>query len=448
LAVAKDEKMRRTVRILVLLLLLVMAACSADDQSEPEMTEEATAPVTSTPISAVQPSPIPTAAGTEVTEQTLVVWWPDTLAPGERTDITGVLDAQIAEFDESEDGLIQLEFRLKRYGDVGGVMSTLRSATLVAPDVVPDVTLIRREDLVSAVESGLIYPLDGLVAANIIGDLYGSSLELGEVNGQLYGLPYMLDVRHSVAGATSDDEVIEDWSFDALLEREQQWVFPARRVSGLNSMFYLQYLDAGGTPPAGDGSLRLNRSALLTVLSFYEQANDLGLIPVEVLEYTSPQDYVTELTIGAIDTAIVSSTIYLDEVYAERSLLPGPIPTASGAAVGQINGWMWVVTTSNADRQEIAARFLNWMMNADRQVEYAEVIHMLPSRQNAVQQLNTSIIDVAMFDTILTNAIIPLPETLNTTTARTLQNAFISVISGDSTAADAVDLVVDQLDAG
>lgn len=437
-------------------LLFTLVACSADNSSAPATASPTIVEATATTIAQAQPSAIPTVDSTEVAVQTLVLWWPDTLSTGESDPSSNVLSEQIAAFDQSEDGLVNIEFRLKRYGDVGGIMSTMRTASGVAPGALPDLTLIRRDDLLSAVESGLVYPLDGLVPAGVIGDLYDPALSLGQIDGQLYGLPYMLDVQHIVyrpVETESNDTtptVIDNWDFGSVLSRTDVMTFPARRANGLNTLVYAQYLEAGGVLPGSDlsgadAASRLSRTALDDVFAFYEQAYDAELISPNVLDFTAPQDYAADLAAGDIELAVVTSSIYLSELQNGRELLLAPLPSTTGQPIGVLDGWMWVLTTNNADRQAIVSRFIGWMMDIDRQIAIAESIPMLPSQRASLSQLDVDGLDREQMDRIVANALPRVASTINGSAARAIQTAFISVISGESTAEDAVDSVFSQL---
>ena len=151
-------------------------------------------------------------------------------------------------------------------------MATLRTANNVAPGALPDMTLIRREDLLSAAQSGLIYPLEGLVPSAILGDLYDVALELGQVDGQIYGLPFMLEGYHLAYHGIIDTLDVSA-SFDDFLLKETEWVFSGGRADNVTTdILFAQYLDAGGTPSQSNGKISIDSEALSTVLTFYEQA--------------------------------------------------------------------------------------------------------------------------------------------------------------------------------
>ncbi len=121
-----------------------------------------------------------------------------------------------------------------------------------------------------------------------------------------------------------------------------------------------------------------------------------------------------------------------------------PIPTVSGTPTTVVDGWMWVLTTADAEQQAVALRFLNWMLDIDRQGHYNQSIYMLPSQRTALRQWEDA--DYANFvDALLNNATLPLAESTGGVTARVIQSALASVISGQRTAEQATQDVITQL---
>lgn len=444
-----------TTQLMALALTLLLAACGALPDAQPADAQ----PLDATPapdlLAAQVPSvtplalaqvvtPLPTAELTPVPGPGLKIWWPEALAPIDRAEVTNLLDQQIGEFVENRDTPLDIEFRLRRYTDAGGIISTLRAASEVAPGALPDLTLVRREDLASLALAGLIYPLEGFITSAIIGDLYASALELGQIDGRIYGLPYTLDAL-ALAYHSANGEAISDWSFVDVLEREQPFRFPARRASTVNNTMLLQYLDAGGTLPAPGEDMTLNPDALLAVLQFYERAYELGLVDASVFDYAHPQEYQTELATGEIDAAALHISTYLAMREAGTPLLLTTLPTLSGESTTLVNGWMWVLTTSNADRRAQAVEFIIWMMETNRQRDYTQLLNTLPSQRQALQRLSNPVMDNAFVDAMLTNSIIPPPEDVTGPLGRLMQSALNAVLSGEATAEQALQNVLAQI---
>src|SRR5690606_12734882 len=116
-------------------------------------------------------------------------------------------------------------------------------------------------------------------------------------------------------------------------------------------------------------------------------AVELGVVDPLVLEYVRSTDYLDQVSEADGGLGVMSSTQYLELLGSGVDLRAGSIPTDSGMPLTVVDGWMWVLTTSDADRQTQALRFLNWMLDANRPADYTSVVGMLPSQRMALRQL-------------------------------------------------------------
>ncbi len=415
----------------------MLTACSDNLLAANQVTAESLTTPTATPPATMTPATL-TPEATAQAALTLTIWLPEPLTPIDNTEASSILTGQIQAFEANQPN-VQVQTRLKKADGKGGVTETLLSASTVAPGAVPALTLIQRKDLPMLVEAGLVRPLTERVSSAIIDDLYPSAIQLGEYNGLLYGLPYVLEIQHVVYQSPAANFA----QFDGMLTGGRSLVLPAGNVNELNSVFLVQYLSAGGTML--NGSLGpLNPDALQTVLEFYESAVNAGVIDPTILNYPTPQDYQAGLLDGRIPAAVVTSTMYLNLLAGDKNWQTAPIPIASDKPATTVDGWLWIITANDSDRQTVALRFLDWIFNTGRQATFSRSIHMLPSGRAALRAWgNPTYADFA--GGLLTNAIVPLMPNEGNATARAIQNAFISVISGELTASAATQTVIDQL---
>jgi hypothetical protein len=282
------------------LLSLLLTACAAAVQNS-------TAPPPTTPapeMTAVSPADSPSiATPTASGPITLRVWWPDALTLPSNDSATLLLDEQFNDFESAESD-VQVEPRLKKADSVGGIFETLRSGSAVAPDSLPDVTLLRRGELVEAVRLGLVQPIQGQITSAILGSLAPSALELGRFDGVLYGLTYAVNVHLiayrpvTLSGSFS--------TFEEVLTNRQSFVFPAGITQGISDVLLVQYLSAGGrVRDLLDG--RPKAEPLRIVFNFYAQAAAEGIITPAVLDYADSSAYLPDLSGGSLDAAVVTS---------------------------------------------------------------------------------------------------------------------------------------------
>ncbi|MCA0457268.1 MAG: extracellular solute-binding protein [Chloroflexi bacterium] len=435
--------MRIVHSVLILCLSALSVACSPTLGQPVAVTAEATIGLTDTP-----PLPTPSAtAEPDATEEilgdntmpTLRVWWPDSLEPAGNQTAALMLADYMETFRTTVPDLT-LDLRLKKAQDIGGIIQTLRSAITVAPDALPDITLLRRSDFLAAVEAGYLQPIQGSVTSAILGDLYPAALDLGRVDGVLYGLSYALDVEHIAYRPVVLNGNFA--SFEDVLQDQQKFVFPAGVTQGLSDVLLLQYLSAGGTMNELVQG-RPNAEALETVLDFYEQAVQEGVIDRSVLDYARSDDYLFQLAQGKFDAGVITSSQYLSLLTNGQTLQAAPIPLADGQPSTVVNGWMWVVVTKDRDQQLLALRFAEWMMDSERLAVYTRMVNMLPSRRAAMRSWDGGDF-TELANTLLANAYLPVAEG-DSGTLRSMENALAAVISGQRTSADAVQDVLEQL---
>ncbi len=424
---------------IVFLSSLSAAACGGVPAASTQpVTAETIAAPTTTPTAEATPEVELTPETTPAGPATLNLWLPEPFAPPRNADAAALLSQAISAFQIAQPTIL-INTRLKRVEGTGGIIESLLAASTVAPGALPDLILVRRGELAVLLQAGLARPLESRVSPAVLGDLYASALALGQLDGGLIGLPYALQIQH-VAYLPPEASFAR---FADVLAGDRALVLPAGRLDGISDIFLVQYLSAGGTLVGGELG-PLNMDALQTVLTFYQQAAARGLIDPTILNYPVPEDYEAGLVDGRITAAIVTSQMYLGLTEGGQALETAAIPAASGTPTTLVDGWMWVLVTNDAVRQNAALRFLDWMFDPARQTAYTQSINMLPSRRAAMRQWEQPAY-ATFAGNMLAGALPPLDENGSSAAARAMQNALVAVITGEATAEEAAQGVADQL---
>ncbi|MBN1200920.1 MAG: extracellular solute-binding protein [Anaerolineae bacterium] len=374
---------------------------------------------------------------------TIRVWWPDALYPETSSTAETILASQFQGFTLTYSSY-DLEVRRKRSTGLGGILATLRAAKPVAPGAIPDMTLMRRTDMITAANEGLIVPITDWVPTDIINDnLIPGARALGEIDGVLYGVPYALSLYHAVYR----ESVFTDppLTFADVLDQQPVYLFPAGMEGGtlLNRTVLLQYRAAGGTVEDEDGNPTLDREALLAVLTFYEQAVTAGVFDDSLLAYSAPEDYLNDFITGEANMIMLDSITYLRHKDEVQNVGLMPLPTQDGTPVSALDGWMWVLTTHDPDRQEQTRTFISWMMRASQQSIYTEALGILPSQLRALETWDDTVYASFAQDLIPRSYVIRNTERSNSA-AIALQNSLANVLKGMS-AEDATDTALEAL---
>ena len=428
----------RRVKIFFLCLLSVVGCIPLPLPSQPPVFET----LTPAPPMTETPTPVSSPVATVVNQPSLTIWWPDVLMPTVE-DQPLPLYEQLEAFAQTENG-VQVKVRVKRVSDVGGIMATLRTAREVAPSALPDMTLLRRQDLLDAVQRGLIQPLDGLVPTSMIDDLYGGTLQLGLVQllpgeeGRLYGFPYSLNFIHLVY---ENGYPLTQSSYATFLEHEIPFLLATQEVTaGINPIFLTQYLKAGGRVNV-DGSLHIDENALTETLTFYEQAVTQGLIHPFALQVATSADLASSIQEKGFGAAAVDSSLYL--ALLDQGLEIAPLPTHNGSRTSFLDGWMWVVITQDTTHQQYAMDLLAWMVDFERQAALLRLLNVVPAQRGTSRNTYGEEYD-AFVASLLAEAQIPMSVGNGTGRARALQSAFVAVVSGEQSARAAVQSVLSQ----
>lgn len=380
------------------------------------MEETATAIATSV-------SPMPS----EPTEIVLVVWTVEQIAAQSDTSGGQILLEQLAAFDDIYPD-IQVEFYVKRQAGPGSTLEYLRSAPAVAPSVLPDIALLDRNSLIQTARESLIVPIGLLLDLEQL-DLYPVATALGSVEGELVGLPYMMDTQHVVYRQAFFEEA-PPVSYEDILNGPATYAFPAGSTAGVNMTTLTQYLASGRDLTDSEGAPLVDTTSLASVLAFYEQAWEDEMLPPEIFQLSSPGDTWALYRGGQTGVADVTASLYL----AERSELRGTglswIPTGDGEPYALVSGWSWVIVTQDPERQEAALELIDYLMEPVNQGDYALSANFVPSQRTALAVWGNDPY-VAFADELLENAD-PMPEEdLLRPVSGALQDAVEAVLLGE-----------------
>ena len=367
----------------------------------------------------------------------LKVWLPAPLIADESGHAFELLRAHTATFTERT--RIDAQFRIKAVGVVGGIMSTIRAGSDVAPGALPDIALIRRRDFTPAQARQYLQSLETQFSSSLINEL-GESLAFGQIplddEVALYGLPYLFDALLAIATPAANLDSAP--GFDALLASGAFFHFPAARASGLNQTTYLQYLSAGGSRQ-GEALNEIDESALLAVLDLYESLVGAEQVSPDALGFQAPAAYLSDFSSrpDEAQVAIAYASDYLNLLGQNPDLLAATIPRASGSGTSVLDGWLWVIVTPDLSRQSQAARYLEWLMEPAFHAQLAQALRHLPSQSVALADSLPDGVDRQFMTDLLASATVPLPEGEGGTASRLMQEALAAVLHGEATAEQA-----------
>jgi len=376
---------------LFLVISLGLVACDAKppDTPTPSLTITPGGP-TLEPVLTSEVEEAPTPPGGAILPPghvTLTVWTIEEFAPIDEDAGGRQLLNQLLAFGRSHPD-VTVDVVIKRPSGAGGIMDYLHTAPPVAPDMLPDITLLDSQSLPRVAAEGLVQPLDGLLPPEMMESLFPAAGELGSVDGALMGVPFMLDFEHLVYNtAILTGTGVITW--EMILDSGGPYLFPAAEDAPADTAL-THYLAAGGTLYDEDGAPRFEIDPLTDVFRFYQLANSQQVIPTTMLQTHSLAESWDAYLNGNALIAHVSAALYLSGRDELLNTAVAPIPGPERAAPPLTSGWHWVIITPDPSRQQLAAELLIWLMSAENLGVWSYASRWLPASAEALAVWPTS----------------------------------------------------------
>ena len=367
--------------LLFTLAVLLLAGC---DLSPAEPTEVPGAPTkaptpsqpTAMPTTEVDSTPVPTVI-------TLTIWTTEAFSPTEAITSGEVLAAQVLGFQETYPD-VRLEFLLKQPYGKGGMLDYLLTTQAAVPDLLPDLAILDMDELGVAVQAGAVQPLDDLLPAELVTDLYPAAREAATVQGRFYALQFLTDLEHLVYN--TGQMTVPPRSWPGVLSNPGPYAFPAGGQAGLvNDAFLIQYL---AVQPASSGEaaggLELDQDQLAAVLQYYQDGMSRGVYAADLLEVHTTDDTWQDYQGGKASLAHVSAHRYLADRGSLQGTAPAFIPAIDGPAEAINQGWGLILVASDPVRQSAVADFMVYMLAPETNAAWNRASGFLPTRQAAL----------------------------------------------------------------
>jgi multiple sugar transport system substrate-binding protein len=405
----------------------VMASCQATPQPA---AQAAASPAPLDLVAVAQPTATAVAASPSPVI-TLTLWTTLSFSPTQAITSGQVLAREIAAF-EAGHPRVRLDVVLKEPYGTGGLLDYLLKAGAVSPELLPDLIVLDVDELGQAVAAGHLQPLDGLVPAGLVADLYPAARQAATFDGRLYGLQYQADLDHLVYD--TGKIAVPPQSWPGVLSNPGPYLFPAGGEAGLaNDSLLAQYLAVREQTGAGEDQPFLDGTSLATVLQFYYDALSRGIVPARIAGYHTTDDYWNEYAGGQAALAQMSAHRYLQARARLSGSAVAPIPGMHGPARPISRGWALALVTADPARQAAAVDLLVQLMSPEANAAWNRAAATLPTRTAALADWQPD----EGYGTFIREQLQqarPRPGLPNyTQVAASLQEAVAAVLSGSAT---------------
>jgi ABC-type glycerol-3-phosphate transport system substrate-binding protein len=416
--------------LLTIVTLFVLTACN-DLSMVPFIEEPATATVefgeTAEPVSET------VTQATEPASRQLVVWLPEFAGYGDEGNVGDVLYSAFRNF-EQQHPEVRVEVQEKASAGPSDIMTYLRTAQRVAPDVLPDVVLMDSQRLWELADLGLLPPMEAPPMERS-SDFYQFALDSTEYGGAWYGTPYAADVIHTAGFLTSEQSAPRTWN--DLLENGEPHLYAAGGADAFeNGAVLLQYVGAGGQL-LENGSTS-NEEALTALFDFLVSGSEAGVVPAAVMELTTLDSVWNALTAQGWGSGDVSSSRYL----VDRESLPGvgyaPVATRNGLPITLGTTWSLVALSEDEEQRALAFDLINQLLDPTIQGPWSHYVHRLPTQRSALEAWPTQGNYTDFLNRQLEVAVALPNGRAFADFAQRLLSAQLAVLRGESTPEDAV----------
>jgi ABC-type glycerol-3-phosphate transport system substrate-binding protein len=373
------------------------------------------------------------------------VWLPDTLVPPGNTQSSTILTQQIAAFAATQAD-VRVQALVKRAHGSGGLLDLVQATAPVAPSVLPDVVLLDLSEVSAAAQSGLLRPLNDLVPASALTDLFPFA-EAGLSDSQWVAIAYTADLEHLAYNAARVQAPPLTWA--QVLSGSQQYLFPAGASGGMPAdALFAQYAAFGGQWQDATGQPLLDAPALTQMLDQFKDAQQAGVISTNVLNFSSPDNTWMVYLSSATPVVDVRASRFVSERTMIYGTMAAPLPGRVEPARLIARGWALVVPTRDPDHLPLAASLVAWLVSPENEGAWTRAASLLPAHRKAFDHWFPADSYTAFVRQELERAIPAPPAYVAQVVSPALQKAVADVLRGQAQPADAAAAAVASVGRG
>jgi len=415
----------------LLIPLLVLVGCNLELVQEPASTVEPTPSPTS-----LLPTPDSTQSTPDIT--TLRLWLPPEFDPASGTPAGDLLQERLDQFTEQNSD-VRIETRVKASSGSGGLLDSLSSANAAAPLIVPDLILLPRTSLEIAALKGLLFPYDGLSDPLDEGDWFPFAQEMGQIQTSTFGLPFAGNAQVSLYRPSEIEDPPSDWQ--SALEAANPIAFPAAEEE---SHFTLaQYLSTGAQIQDTDGRPFLDSAALIDVLMFFRDAEDAGVMPFWLTQFTNDDQSWEAYTENQVNSTVTWINRYLASLPGDTAA--APIITRDGTQLSLATGWVWALSNPQTERHIQSVELAEFLTDADFLALWSEAAGMLPPRAAALDGWSNLPLRNLVSRVVASSRLLP-PNEVMAVVGPALSQATVDILKQQSTPSRAAVQAIESLE--
>jgi ABC-type glycerol-3-phosphate transport system substrate-binding protein len=412
--------MKKLSWVLILGIFLTLAACAQIpflDRFQSQVTE--TAPSMTMIATTPTETATPRSPGKESTS--LTIWVPPQFDPQGPTASGGLFKARIEEY-LSDRPSLTIDVRVKDLSGPGGILDTLRTAQDAAPLVLPDVVALPRSLMETAAREELIAPFGEYAGLFEGKNWYSFADQLSRIDEETYGIPFAADIL--IFAYKTDSLEQSPGSWEELLSNPKPMAFPASDPDAFVTFAF--YKSAGGNIAALNESYVIDKTPIMEVLSFYQQARQAEVMPYWITQFETDEQAWNAYTERQATQVVTWISNYLQNDPFNTSL--GALPTSEGRAFSYATGWVWSIVDKGPEQLDLSAQFIDYLTEDRYLAEWNAEAGFVPPLSSSLALWLTEDMERTLFERILPATVLIPSEQILEKVGHVFQEAVILVL--------------------
>ena len=351
--------------------------------SEPASTEVIPAENKSAAASIVETSAVNQEGRAETVTETPIptpssyfieLWIPPAFDPAQNDSEAGNALEKIINNYKNEHPNVEIAIRIKATSGDSSILNTLTSASHIAADVLPSLALLSRNDMETAVQRGLLQPINTSVLDD--GDSwYSFAKQSSSIDSVIYGIPVLADGWVLTYRPSKIGPELGDWN--DILTRGLPIGFAPSSSTSMFGLFV--YMSLGGKLTNEQGQPYLDQQKLTETLNFFLTGGQNGAFPPSIAQLVDQGQVWQRFNEGTISLIISRLSSFRHYQSPEISVLALPL-SDNVTEYPLINTWNLVLIEDNPIYQEEVIRFAEYFSNMTVNDELSAEAGYLPVR--------------------------------------------------------------------
>ncbi len=348
-----------------------------------------------TPIETAATDPIATQVPTDF--DVITIWIEPQFDPALDTPQSELLRDHVKEYVDQNPG-VKISFRLKEATGPNSIMNALSITSEAAPDALPTIVLLSRQNMEKAANEGLIRPIDFYTNAFEKNDWYPFANKLGLTKNEMYGLPFVANLM--VLGLESEIATNTYLPLTDSLRQFGRIGFAAGNPASI--LPFLWYQSAGGDFDDETGRSNLEGDPLEAVFSAIRSNTRSGNFPSLITQYDLSSEVWDAFKAGDFESVITwSDKILADDQDISMTFLPA----ISQAPYTYADGWVWCLVQKSTTDIERNLDFMHFLVLPEFLKKYSANSPYLPVRPSSINSDATQ--SIFIDDLLLSADILP-----------------------------------------